>query len=529
MMHEMKRLIKKYWGKKSGVGSASPIGSLAVQMLQLWTNSFSPRTYPHFSQAYYRLLEKGIRFPPPTDENAQPIQPDVPVVVKASKDHIFTSPSRVSNAAIPRNVSSTLDAAGESLNLLFSITEDPNAPVPEDLLNPIMTQLRAHSDKIVELINANMDNENAVRRLLEVNDQIETALKRVSMHHNVVEDSDSDDSDSSTPTPESARSDSVPNKSKSSTGISKSNKSASAPNVAAMLSSPSNQKLASAAMPAPSSSSGGKKRTSRKSRTSAAPQPTNAVFDFFGSPTPQVSTSTPNTSSTIAFDAFDFGHTGSAFAPSATQSTSNDWANFGPSHPAQSPVAFVSTSSHTLFHGAALGDAFGTAAPTNGSAFASQPFPAFSSTSFPSNPAVASQPLSPTISSQASTNGSYNSTTNNDTFNPFALPSNQVSTGSQTLLATNPSPIQPSSTTERLASTFGKYWTTTNPPAPTSASLGADPFSSPQSSSNLYSTTPSSPFNGSTPASAAPTSINGRSTGSVSSGTSNPTSTNPFL
>jgi len=471
MMREMKRLITKYWGKKSGFGTANPIGSLAVQMLQLWTNSFSPRTYPDFSQAYYRLLEKGIHFPPPTEENKSPISGSA-VVTKVNPKAIMDATARPSNTPIPRSVSITLDSVGESLSLLFSLTEDPTAPVPEDLLKPICDQLRTHSDKIVEHINANLGNENAVRRLLEVNDQIETALKRVSMHKNVVEedsDSTSDESDSPPATTASFSNDFFD---EAPTRKSIKSKSASAPNVADLITSPSSSSK-------PSLGATKKKKSSKKLKRSqtTAPPATSDLADFFAPPRPTGASHPVSTSSTTEFDAFDFTHSNSAFAPNGT---TQNWADFGSSSAYAYPTLSQSLGSPPMHHHTSHAhSAFSPASPSALPEMSTSPFTTQTNAFEPFTHTNGHQasPWSSPVAQAPTVNGG------NLGPNPFGVPSHEEK-----------KPIgSPSANSERLAATFGKYWTGGTPASPVSTSLGPDPWSTSANSNQNGTSTFMSP------------------------------------
>jgi len=510
MMHEMKRLIKKYWGRKGSFESTSPIGNLAALMLQHWTNTLPRRTYPHYGEAYFRLCEKGIHFPSPTSGHSEPIS-EVP---KHPNLKPKESPSQKTSSSshIPKNVLETLDATGESLGLLFSITEDPNAPIPEDLLNPIVETLKQQSKTIADLINANMENENAVRRLLEVNDQIDAALKRIKHHKNILDDDSDTDSDAAETMTASSKSKSTKSRSSSTAG-------ASASRSPARTDSTSKTRSASAA--AFSHSNYLPPGASPKSSLSNAAQ--LALLDFLGpSAAPVQQKYAPPSASTSStakgsFDAFDFNSSFSAFAPmsgasngfgsgsngSSSVAVSDQWATF----PGQSPQSFSPTSPpssstalapNSLLPGAQHGSNGSALANGNGATpfdpfFSPKPphsavgpsFPFSSPSTFPADafapPTPATQAnnastslfqVSPSMvqlhqqSPPIMTNPSPVSSAaapNSPAFNPFDTPSAPRQTtapnSQHTASFPSPDPTSPlSPNNARLANTFGKFW-----------------------------------------------------------------------
>lgn len=497
MMHYIKRLIKKYTGKKSGF-STNPIGSLAAQMLQLWANSFDPRYLPHFSEAYRRLLQKGLRFPAPADGfkeqiTYRPVKSTTSssgsssssrsksVMTSGHAPQSSSSSSKNGDRAIPSNVRNALDSIGEFLGFVFSITEDPNAPLPEDLLKPSMKSLGEHAAKIAELIDSNIGNEDVVRRLLEVNDQLDAASKRLQGHRNVI-DAESSDDDSSSDEEDYRRSKKGNDKSRS------------APNIAQASDSVISQSRKSSKSKTRSSS------TTKPQQTTSSS--TNDLFLLFDPAAPVATPASPsNTSITSpstqpnnngapydAFDfslstsAFDFSSSSSAFAPAGT------WAPFEAPQPYN---AFSASGSAVSSPPPAQHNNHNSPFAANGtftSSYDSLPARTASNASVSSTTAPYS-PSTPTHAQPAL-----------DAFNPFALSSPQSpaqtpsssfysnghSTASQgtptqngfhtnAQHAQNPSststPPPNSQSTQRLANTFGKYWS--NPetaPAATTAS-----------------------------------------------------------
>lgn len=500
MMHYMKRLIKKYMGKKAGYGMTNPVGGLAAQMLQLWATSFDPRHLPYYGEAYRRLLSKGIRFPTPGDGFKEQIvyRAHPPKSTSSSKPKLSTSnptsPSRSNSGALPSSVISTLDTIGEFLGFVFSITEDPNVPLPEDLLKPSMQSLEEHSKKVAELVDANIGNEEAVRRLLEVNDQLDAASKRLNGHRNIIDAEDDDDS--------SSESDEHYKKSKA-----KSSKSKSAPNVAdAAVSSKKKPKV----------------RHSSVTKTSSVTSSSTNDLLVFDAPAPtSVHHSTPATT----FDAFDFTHTGSAFAPASnagwasfevTPGTNNAASNGQNDFAARSsstPHMMPAYNGAPAYNGnASNGSLFGgfdyrmspptsytspAPAPTTSAApQAVQPPNAFNPFSFDLSPSVSTAPAAHAPAVVHTTAPANNNTINN--FAPFT-PQNTAHTSAAAYSSPVSSP-PPSNTqaSQRVAGTFGKYWanpeTAPAPSTPTSSTYNyADPFNpAPTSPSNVYSS-PASP------------------------------------
>lgn len=497
MMHYMKRLIKKYMGKKAGYGMSNPVGGLAAQMVQLWATSFDPRHLPHYSEAYRRLLTKGIRFPTPGDGFKEQIvyRSHPPKMSSSSKPKphtsTTTSPSRGSSNALPSSVVSTLDTIGEFLGFVFSITEDPNAPLPEDLLKPSMQSLEEHSRKVAELVDANIGNEEAVRRLLEVNDQLDAASKRLNGHRNII---DAEDDDSS-----SSESDEHYKKSKA-----KSSKSKSAPNVA-------DAAVTTKKKP--------KTRHSSVTKTSTVTSASTNDLLSFDAPTPSsVHTTTP----AATFDAFDFTHTSSAFAPASNAgwasfevapgtnnapNKQNDFVARAPSSPHMTPGYNGNASNGSLFGGfdyrMTPPSSYTAAAPATTSAPVSQPPNSFNPFSVDTSPPVSAAPYATTYAAPYSPPVSHaapavvNAVPANNNFAPFAnttVPSTSTASYSSPVSSPPPTNTQAS---QRVAGTFGKYWanpeTAPAPSTPTTSYNYTDPFSpAPVSPSNVFAS-PASP------------------------------------
>lgn len=484
MMHYMKRLIKKHLGKKAGFGPTNPVGGLAAQMLQLWATSFDPRFLPTFAEAYRRLLSKGIHFPAPGEGfKEQIVYRSTPVKSAPSKPKNLTtsapsSGSKSSSLGLPAPVVAALDSIGEFLGFVFSITEDPNAPIPEDLLKPSVKSLEDHLKKVAELVDSNIGNEEAVRRLLEVNDQLDAAAKRLNGHRNII---DADDDDSS-----SDSEDVVVKKHKSSS------KSKSAPNVADVI-TPTRKKP--------------KTRHSSVNKASTTSASTNDLL-IFGEP--HQPTATTSAAPAATFDAFDFSHSGSAFAPSSN----TGWASFDPAPaPAATtpngnlgaPTRATSTPQMSpAFNGDASNGPFGgfdfrmappvaysspaPYSPTSTTSVAPPPHQPssnlFNPFSFETSPASApayTPAYAPAPAAVHSPVSAMNA-------NAYAPPSNGYAvTTSYTSPVSSPPPAN-SQSSQRAATTFGKYWA--NPetaPAPNSPSASnAGPFSPVSPGSNGY-------------------------------------------
>lgn len=472
---------------------SNPVGGLAAQMLQLWATSFDPRYLPHYAEAYRRLLSKGIRFPAPGDGFKEQIvyrsHTSKPSSTSSTSHHTkpksasVSSPSR--SSSIPSSVVTALDSIGEFLGFVFSITEDPNAPIPEDLLKPSIKSLEEHLKKIAELVDANIGNEDAVRRLLEVNDQLDAAAKRLNGHRNIIDAEDDDSSDSDSDDVQYKRSKAKNN-----------SKSKSAPNVAEAASTISPSKKTSKRKSRPDS-------VSKSSATSAS---TSDLMSF-GAPLSPSSSSTAPAATFDAFDfshsssAFNFSHSSSAFAPSSGATAG--WAAFDEPSKGQNTNnnAFAP---HQYAPSPQMNAGFNGDA--NGSAFDYRMAP----------PTSYSQPIQPSSSGNA-----------NNSFNPFsfetapapastaaahqpaaAMPQTPAFAmfGSSSSVSSNPAPTSPQATsppptthqsTQRVANTFGKYWsnpeTVPAPSSPPAATHSSGPFASGSSNGMNMFASPASP------------------------------------
>jgi gas vesicle protein len=190
LMHVMKKLVYTRWKRRKKPFSMENnyknwVGERAVMMIQAWGIAFYPRRYeiPIYYNTYRHLVHKGVRFPPPKESDR---------IENTSKSSSSAS-SKARTSSVPAlrrpNQEETSDrlqreirAAEEQISLLNDVLRNlgpnvsPTVATQNDLVKEMIPKMKETSKKLQQLVNENIDNEKALKSLLELHDKLEKIL-----------------------------------------------------------------------------------------------------------------------------------------------------------------------------------------------------------------------------------------------------------------------------------------------------------------------------------------------------------------